>query len=106
MALTESQRSKSFWSEHIEKWQASELTQVAYCRLHDLCPHKFSYRKRQQSSQTQKRANTAHGFTRVMVNSNKAQAAGLVICFNDGLRIEGITEDNLVLVQPLLVELR
>lgn len=108
MASKEHKQTKLFWSDHIEKWKATELTQVAYCHLNDLCPHKFSYRKRQQSSLIQKIPNTANGFTRVIVDSNKAQTneSGLVIRFNDGTRIEGITTDNLILVQPLLAELR
>ncbi len=40
------------WSDHIEAWQSSGLTQAAYCRLHDLNAKSFSgrltvYRKNQ-----------------------------------------------------------
>ena len=40
------------WTDHIEAWQNSELTQAAYCRLHNLNAKSFSgrltvYRKNQ-----------------------------------------------------------
>jgi len=35
------------WNHHIEAWQASGLSQAAYCRLHGLSPAPFSARLRE-----------------------------------------------------------
>jgi hypothetical protein len=37
----------AFWRSHIEAWQASSLTQAAYCRRHGLNPGTFSGRLRE-----------------------------------------------------------
>jgi len=36
-----------FWKDHIEAWQASSLTQAAYCRQHGLSTGTFSGRLRE-----------------------------------------------------------
>ena len=108
MASTQNQQAKSFWLDHVEQWQSSGLSQAAYCRQHGLCQHKFSYRKR-QSSFCEESSNTSPGFSRVQVDtriSPSVSGIGLSLRFNDGISIEGITESNLVLVQPLLAALR
>ena len=107
MAVTQNQQAKSFWSDHIEQWESSGLSQAAYCRQYDLCEQKFSYRKRQSISHKGHSA-TSTGFTRVQVDANTPAAfsIGLSLRFNDGISIEGITESNLALVQRLLTVLR
>lgn len=108
MASKPNQQTKSFWLAHIEQWQSSGLSQAAYCRQHNLCEQKFSYRKR-QSSLIKENANTSTGFARVQVDNPirvSASAMDLSIRFNNGICIEGITENNLNLVQPLLAILR
>ncbi|MDX8393212.1 MAG: hypothetical protein R8K21_01320 [Mariprofundales bacterium] len=37
MASTQNQQAKHFWSEHLEQWHSSGLSQAAYCRKYDLC---------------------------------------------------------------------
>lgn len=36
------------WDQHIQAWQASGLTQAAYCRLHRLSPATFSAKARER----------------------------------------------------------
>lgn len=108
MAFTQNQQAKSFWFDHVEQWQSSELSQAAYCRQHGLCQQKFSYRKRQAGFRVEN-ADTSTGFARVQVDtriSHPVSGVGLSLRFNDGISIEGITENNLALVQPLLAVLR
>ena len=38
---------------HIAQWQASELTQAAYCKEHGIKPHIFSYYKKKFSSDSE-----------------------------------------------------
>ena len=42
----DSQARRSFWESHIVKWQQSGLSQLAYCREHQLKPHRFYYWRR------------------------------------------------------------
>jgi len=37
---------------HIAQWQASDLSQAAYCKEHGIKPHIFSYYKKKFSSNT------------------------------------------------------
>ncbi len=32
---------RRFWQQHVEGWQQSGLSQIAYCRRHDLKAHQF-----------------------------------------------------------------
>ena len=108
MASTQNQQAKSFWLDHVEQWQSSGLSQAAYCRQYGLCQQKFSYRKR-QSSFCEENSNTSTGFARVQVETRippSVSGIGLSLRFNDSISIEGITESNLALVQPLLALLR
>jgi len=34
---------RQFWKDHIDGWQKSGLSQVAYCREHDLTGHQLTY---------------------------------------------------------------
>lgn len=107
MASTPNQQAKSFWLEHIEQWQVSEVSQADYCRQHGLCQKKFSYRK-QHSGFRMEKAGASPGFSRVQVDSSTPAAfdAGLSLRLNNDACIEGITEGNLALVQPLLTLFR
>ena len=40
------QNKRRFWERHLEQWQQSRLSQLAYCRKHDLKPHRFYYWRR------------------------------------------------------------
>lgn len=43
---TERNRAKQeTWSSHVEGWKRSGLSQVDYCRQHDLSRHRFTYWK-------------------------------------------------------------
>jgi len=108
MAPSPKQQAKDFWSEHLEQWQSSGLSQAAYCRKHDLCQQKFSYRKRQSDAFCSAKKDRSTGFARVEVNPlvSSSSGAGLSLRFNEATCIEGITADNLMLVQPLLSLLR
>ncbi len=49
--MTPSQN-KAAMQKHIPQWQASRLTQVEYCKAHDIKPHIFSYYKTKFSTAT------------------------------------------------------
>jgi len=108
MTSIANQQAKSFWLDHIRQWDQSELSQAAYCRQHDLCEQKFSYRKR-QSGFANELVNTSSGFAQVQVDNliqSRVSDMGLSIRFNNDICIEGITENNLSLIPQLLTVLR
>ena len=41
---------RRFWKRHIDDWQASDLSQVEYCRQHHLIVHRFTYWKQKFTS--------------------------------------------------------
>jgi len=108
MAASENKQAKSLWPVHIEKWQVSGLSQAAYCRLHDLCPQKFNYWKRKSQSGCEVKPKIPSGFTRIQVDTGTPsnRDIGLSLLFNDGMRIEGITPDTIMIIEPLLKVLR
>jgi len=113
MAALENQQAKSFWLDHIRQWDLSELSQAAYCRQHDLCEQKFSYRKRQSGfAKAPVTVNSSTGFARVQVDSSfvyhqsSAADTGLSIRFGSDICIDGIAENNLTLIAQLLSVLR
>lgn len=42
----ELEQKRSYWSTHINSWQASRLSQSQYCRSHELKFHQFVYWRR------------------------------------------------------------
>ena len=108
MAASENKQAKSLWPIHIEQWQVSGLSQAAYCRLHDLCPQKLNYWKRKSQSGCEVKPKVSSGFTRIQVDTGipSNRDIGLSLLFNDGTRIEGITPDTIMIIEPLLKVLR
>ena len=104
MAALEKIQAKTFWSFHIGHWQASGQSQATYCRQHDLCPQKFSYWKRKSTI----KPTAPSGFARIRLDDVPATNpdTGLSLRFNDGTRLEGITQGNMSFIQPLLELLR
>ena len=40
---------RSYWADQIRRWRESGLTQVAYCRLHEVNRHRLIYWRKQLS---------------------------------------------------------
>jgi len=106
MALIEKPQAELFWSDHIQQWKKSGLSQAAYCRQQQLCQQKFSYQKRKSMALCIIDPVVSSGFSRVQVPDAPLPDRSLSLRLNDDLCIEGITERNLLLVQPLLAVLR
>jgi hypothetical protein len=43
MAETDQATRNRRWREHVQSWQASGLTQIAYCQRHAFAYHQFGY---------------------------------------------------------------
>ena len=106
MVLIEKPQAERFWGDHLQQWKKSGLSQAAYCRQQQLCQQKFSYQKRKSMALCIIDPVVSSGFSHVQITDAPLSDLGLSLRLNDDLCIEGITESNLLLVQPLLAVLR
>ena len=77
------QERRAFWQEHLVQWQASGMTQVAYCRQHGLNRDQFGYWKKRLLSA--RLPDAAPGFIAVQMAS---AGATLTVVLNERLRVE------------------
>lgn len=90
-----------YWRDHLEQWKNAKVTQQAYCREHQLCPHKFGYYKRTLATELVPTAPANSGFVSVQVMPEFNQPDPLTLHFTNGLSLSGIAADNLGLVKQL-----
>src|SRR5512144_751992 len=78
---------RAFWRHHLEQWQHSGLTQIAYCRQQDVSRDRFSYwKKRLLPAQAREAAaGDEPGFLRLQVASVGARVA---VVLHERLRVE------------------
>lgn len=97
---------KELWEQHIESWRSSGLTQVQYCREHQLKIPTFQYWKSKFE-----RRNLSRPLLPVAIQSNSPPMAsssvssGIAITVNDQLRIEldvGFNRDTLLKTLDLI----
>ncbi len=43
---------RSYWADQIRRWRESGLTQIAYCRLHEVNRHRLVYWRKRLSSES------------------------------------------------------
>jgi hypothetical protein len=100
---------------HITQWQASDLTQAAYCKEHGIKPHIFSYYKKKFSSDS---AAATHSSQLVPVKlvandaslgSNLSSSSGsgvLRLTHANGFSLEINSHTDMASLKPLLELLR
>jgi len=77
---------RAFWQEHLTQWQASGMTQVAYCRQHGVNRDQFGYwKKRLLSARSSGTAPRGADFIAVQW---AAAGAPLVVVLHERLRVE------------------
>lgn len=98
---------------HISRWESSGLTQIAYCKQHDIKPHIFSYYKAKfsQGNRVTEAASgslvpvellqSKHSLTKQMIDSNLIK-----ISHSNGFSIEVKSSTELSSLKPLLDLLR
>ncbi len=96
---------QTLWSEHIKHWQASDLSQAAYCRQEDLDEQQFSYWKR-KLSKTRQPQPSQPAFSQVNIQPPVQVAMGLSLQLPNGFRIDGINQNNLVIINELIGRLK
>ncbi len=93
MAPTDTTDRIIFWQDHVTTWQASGLTQKAYCQKQDLRYFVFGYWVRKRRSEASDHQATASGFVLVTFASD---TTGLILALPNGLEIRGIEAGNLL----------
>jgi len=88
-----------FWQDHVTTWQASNLTQKAYCEAHGLRYSTFGYWVRKLRTPSEDPRESASGFVSVTM---APADGGLVLALPNGLEIRGIEANHLGLVRDLL----
>lgn len=76
---------RSFWQGHLVQWQASGLSQVAYCRQQGLKVAQFGYWKKRLLAGQPPDTASAAGFIPLQMAS---AGATLTIVLNNSLRVE------------------
>lgn len=94
-----------FWQQHIDSWQESGLRQVAYCKKHQLQPHRFSYWKRKLSASKNSLVPATSGFIKLIpdnISPASNQDTHLSVRLSNNHIIEGIQGCNLHLAVQLI----
>ena len=74
---------EKFWESHINRWEASNMPQVAYCRQENLVPHRFSYWKRKL-----RKKNFPVQFVQITTEPENIHSPGLKLNISPGFQIE------------------
>ena len=90
-----------FWRSHVAQWRDSGLTQAAYSRQYDLCPHSLSYYKRKYATGLEPVKRKQSGFASVQVIPAPQHYEPLTLHFTNGVRLSGIAEHNVAVVKQL-----
>ena len=96
---------RQYWREHINSWRESGHSGAAYCQLHQLVYHQFSYwRRKFQDSHAQLTSCEPAGFVRVL-GADTESSTGLSLALPNGLVIQNIGDSNVNVVRQLLAVL-
>ena len=107
MKNTESQ--KFSWTQHIDSWKQSTLSQNAYCRSHNLSASQFSYWKHKLQGDHNGLPPIASAFVPVNVEvppSNEKRSSSLVLTLPNGCALSGWTKDDLPFAKQLIEALQ
>ena len=81
-----------FWKHHLECWQETDLTQAAYCRLHNLRSNRFTYWKKKifRLTTATELVQIPEETIRVTMDNffEPPQSPGLKICSPSGFSVE------------------
>ncbi len=92
---------REYWRQHILKWQASGLSQQAYCKPLNLKHYQLSYWHNALKKQSKpKKKSISSGFATVNIRQPKTEE--LMLSFPSGIRLSGIEDDNLRIVKEIV----
>ena len=92
----------TFWQQHVLQWKTTQLTQIAYCKEHELNFHRFNYWLRKNDPVKAKNEPVLQSSAFVPVVKHPATLTGLCLSFPSGMILQGIDSDNLATVKQLM----
>jgi hypothetical protein len=100
---------ENFWTQHLDAWHASGLSQNAYCRKYNLRPSQLSYWKRKLAgTRVDHKPVTCEqspAFVPLSISHQAATGNGLRLPLPNGCELAGIEGQHLPLVIGLMKEL-
>jgi len=100
-----SQQTEEYWTNHVEAWKLSGLTQVVYCDQNNINLNQLVYQKSKRDGKRSPSVATASsGFASVAISS--CHEAGLKLTFPSGIQLSGIGSSNLVLANQIIKALK
>lgn len=105
--MTHAER-KRLWQQHIDDWQASGLSGMAYCQQQSLTYCRFVYwRKKLAESEVAvpERPAASPGFAKVAAAPNPSSPEGLTVSLPGGVSITGLHAGNVELLGAVLRQL-
>ena len=79
---------RTFWEAHIKNWQASDLSQLEFCRKNNLIPHRFTYWKQKLVKKTAQTVSLVQVNMETSFNTKPSYHSPLRIVFNNQLHVE------------------
>ena len=100
------EQKRTYWKQHIESWQETGLTQIEYCRRHNLKHHQLVYWKKRFF-----KTETAVTFAFLNLEDlldipGQSQRASLCLVINDSFKIEIRSGFDTQLLRQLIFALR
>jgi hypothetical protein len=92
----------AFWQQHVLQWKATQLTQIAYCKEHELNFHRFNYWLRKNNPVKAKKDPVSQSSAFVPVVKHPVMLTGLCLNFPNAMILQGIDVDNLATVKQLM----
>ena len=97
---------QQYWSQHVESWQSSGLSQNAFCQEHDLKPNTFHYWKQKltalHKAHPPKPSSSLSAFVPLSINSSPLTTNGLSLRLPNGYELTGIEAEHLPTLARLL----
>ncbi len=92
----------TYWHQHVLHWKNSQLSQIAYCREHELNFHRFNYWLRKEAPVKTKKEPSNVSSSFVPVVTSHATQSELSLLFPGGIILQGIESKNLATVKQLM----
>jgi len=88
--------------QHIDYWQSSSLTQVEYCRQHNIPTHVFSYYKKKLGSGVSESPRSSNQLIPINLISEHTAVESIQVNHTNGFSLQINPEDDIAHLKPLL----
>jgi len=100
------EQKRSYWKQHIDSWQQTGLTQVAYCRQHNLKHHQLVYWKKRFLKTEKDVSFVSVKLEELLEMPSRQDQASLILVITNQFKIEIRTGFDAQLLRQLIYALR